>query len=137
MRLVWPEVAFAGKLNLPASHSFEQVRVVAGFIEAIGGDEHSVIVVERPQAGIKHPMRVLGERKAVLLVIVAAVSELVNVGGVHDAPRVYGDAAVAGQGAGVVVRGHDGEAEARLASELTRYRIAFDVFFDDSIRFDR
>src|SRR3989442_15563667 len=52
MRLVGPVVTFAGKLDLPAFHLFEQERGVAGFVEAVGGDEHPVIVVERPQAGI-------------------------------------------------------------------------------------
>ena len=137
IRLVRPVVTVSGKLDLPADHSFEKERGVAGFVEAVGGDEHPVLVVERPQAGIEHPVRVLGKREAVLRMVVAAIGELVDVGGVHDATRVYRDATVAGQGAGVVVRGHNGKAEARFASELPRYRIAFDVFFDDSIRFDR
>jgi len=104
MRLVGPVVAFAGKLDLPAFHSFEQERGSAGFVEAVGGDEHPVIVVERTQAGIEHPMGVLRERKAVLRVIVPAVGELVDVGGVHDAAGVDGDAPVAGQGAGSCTR---------------------------------
>ena len=99
MSFVGPEVAVAGKLDLSACHSFEQERGVTGFFEAVGGDEHTVIVVERPHAGIEHPVRVLGKREAVPRMVVAAVGELVDVGGVHDAAGVDGDAPVAGQDA--------------------------------------
>ncbi len=131
--LVGPVVAVAGKLDLPAFHSFEQERGVAGFVEAVGGDEHPVIAVERPQAGIDRPMGVLREREAILWVVVAAVGELVDVGGVHDAAGVDGDAPVASQGAGVVVRGHDGEAETRLASAFVRFLVELGVGLDDIV----
>jgi hypothetical protein len=36
VRLVGPVVALAGKLNLPAGHSFEQECGVASFVETIG-----------------------------------------------------------------------------------------------------
>ena len=48
VRLVGPVVAFAGKLDLPAGHSFQQGRGVAGFVEAVRGEQQQRFVRGNP-----------------------------------------------------------------------------------------
>lgn len=113
-----------------ASHGLEVVDGGAGLVEAVGGNEDVVGVGQGPEAGVKGPVSVLGEGKAIAGVVVPTVGKFVDVSGFDDAAGVDGGEAVAGEGAGVVVSGDDSEAETGLATGLAGGGVAGGVLLD-------
>jgi hypothetical protein len=70
--------------DFPVFHACEQVGGFAGFGEMPFGDEDGVVVTDGPQAVVEQPVGVFGKGDAVVLVVIAAPGELVDMGGVHD-----------------------------------------------------
>ena len=70
----------------------------AFFDELLAVNDNPVIVADGPEATVKLPVCVFGKGQAVAGVVVAAVAELVNMSGVHNALHVESRHAVASQG---------------------------------------
>ena len=117
---VWPNEFIGWQSDSLACIVFQGFLVWGVFVEAIGGDQHAIVVVERPEAVVEEPMGVFAERHTVSWVVVARVGELVDVGGVDDGAGADGRQAQASQHTGLVVGRHHVETEARVAALAAR-----------------
>ena len=52
--------------------------VSSRLIKALRIDEHMIVIVQRPKALVKHPVRVFAKRHAIARVVIPAISELVD-----------------------------------------------------------
>jgi hypothetical protein len=86
MLLRRPVRRVGGKGDLAALHSRQQKGRIAGFGKVPLGDEHRIVVPDRPEAVVEEPVGVPGKGNAVVQGVVAAAGELVDVGGTTNFP---------------------------------------------------
>lgn len=118
MLLCWPLPGVCRQCDFHVLHAGEQ----KGRITCLGkmslGYEDGVVVAQRPKAVVEEPVGILGQGDAVVQVVVAAVSELVDMTGIHDGAGRKRDEAIAGQGAGVIVGRDDADPEPPFPAAL-------------------
>lgn len=85
VRRLWPVFRIARQEKVMAVEVGELLAGDAFFDELISVDDPPAIIADRPQATVELPVGVLAEGETVARVVVAAVAELVNVRGVHNA----------------------------------------------------
>ncbi len=113
---VWAEGPVGGQVQWLAMAAFEKVEVVwTRFGELTDCDDDAIVIRDGPQALVEHPVGVFAEGDAVARVVVPAIAELVDVGGVNNASGVDGGEAVAGERTGIVIGGDHTDAESSFA----------------------
>ena len=95
--------------------------------------DRSVHDIRRPKPFVKHPVCVLAKRDSVTGMVVAAVSELVNMRSFHDASTVNCHKAVASKCTSVMIRGNDGQAKSGFSAAFTRCFIKSGVLLHDCV----
>ena len=137
-----PERAIIGKAEAsPLIIAKQQIRF-SGFGEPACRDDHAEIVGDRPKPLVEQPVSVLAERNAIAQFVVPAVRKLVNVRGINNARAADCRQAIAGQCAGVVIRGEDMNSKLGFATDLhgifgtlvRRVLLDFDVAWNRAVR---
>jgi hypothetical protein len=82
-------------------------------------------------------MGILAQGNAVLRMVVAAVGELMDMGGVNDTASIHRDTTIPGQSARVVVGWNDREAEPSLPSPFPRFGVESGVRANDIVGWGR
>jgi len=100
--------------------------------------EHLVIIAQRPKAAIKLPVGVLRECYSVAGIIVAGVTELLNMRRIHDALHFKSGHPVTRKTTGMFVGENDHlDAKASITSCLNAHSVYFLVIMDFELsRFD-
>jgi hypothetical protein len=86
MLLRRPVGGIGGQGDFSVFHAGEQASGFAGLGEVSVGDENGVVIAKGPQPVVEQPVGVFGEGEAVVQGVVAALGELVDVGGAAWCP---------------------------------------------------
>src|SRR5262245_35552989 len=105
------------------------MRFGARFIESFCCHKDTILIIQRPQPFIEHPMSIFTKCNAIARVVVPTISELMNMRRVDNASAIYSHKAVLSKCAGVVICWYDRQAKTSFASSLTGDLIESSIFF--------
>ena len=99
-----PVCRVAGQMDLLPVELAQELFLLRPILgEAAFGNDHLVIVGQRPEAAVEEPVRILAQGQTIPRIVVARVRELVDVGGIDDAAAGDGGQPIARERTGVVV----------------------------------
>ena len=108
MGFVGPVIAVGRKDDAHFCFRCQKQLIYTRLVKAFRINQYAVIIVQRPEPFVEHPMCILAKRYAVTGMIVTAISKLVNMRCFYDASAADSYESVPSEGTSVIIGGKDG-----------------------------